>query len=235
MKLIAIIYNYDKDENARQIRDALPCETYIVDSSGIVKEGFIATDEPFFSGCFNKAMEIFLYSDATHCLSICSDIIGNWLAVVQKILVMPADIGVWMPAVYGSGWRHIKPVGQGLRDIPFAEGMINCMTREVVKEEHYINCDTNRHAYGVDIYLSYAARQKGLRVVADDSVRVYHPFGKAYSNREGERQMLPYVAGKGAAFKAFCRSLGVGISFYTRYYRRLRGIVKKANNRYSYK
>lgn len=218
-KVVAYILNFDKDHNARRIQAALPCENYIIDSSGEWKQGFIKTDTPFAAGCMNKAIAHFQKTDASHILLICSDMIGDWSSVVTNIGKIQGDIGVYTPCVAGQGWAHEKPQGLSLRDIPFAEGMIVCYRRDVIMCLGVLG-QQDAHCYGVDIYLSYRTKQMGYRCVADDRVMLYHPHGSGYSQKEGEKQMKEFIAGKGEGFRQFCRSIGLGLPFYKRWARK---------------
>lgn len=221
-KLIAYILNYDKDDNARRINFGLPCESYIVDSSGISKSGFTHTDMPYFAGCMNKAIEHFLKTDATHILLVCSDVVGDWSSVVNAINNLPDNIGIYTPSVSGQGWAHEKPEGYGWvhRDIPFAEGMIACYKREIIEQLGYVNVLKDPHGYGIDIYLGFICQKLNLKCIIDDSIMMYHPFGSGYSQKQAEKQMKEFIIRMGAEFTDFCKSLGLCLPFYDRWYRK---------------
>jgi hypothetical protein len=217
MRLIAYILNYNKDDNARRIHSSLPCENYVIDSSGINKPGFIQTDHKFVSGSMNKAISMFLGTDATHALFICSDVIGDWSSVVKRILSLKNDVGIYSPSVDGKGWKHEKPQGLDLRDVPFVEGIIICYQRKIVEAIYPQDIVNNKHGYGVDIYASYFCKKKKLRCIIDDSIMMYHPHSPSdYLQVEGERQMEWYVNQKGEDFKKYCQSLGLLLPFYKR-------------------
>lgn len=205
MKLVAYILNYDKDANARYIVIALPCESYVIDSSGKHKAGFIPTDHPYFAGCLNKAMQLFLESDATHCLLICSDVIGNWKPVIERMMRIPNSVGAYSPASYGQGWRHNKPKYIGLREVPFVEGIMACYRRDIVEGLYPIYFVNNKHSFGVDIYAAYLCHMKGYLSVVDDSIAVYHPYGTGYNGKEGARQMKGYIKSKGKEFEQWVK------------------------------
>lgn len=235
MNLLATIVNYDKDDKARMIANSLPCASVIIDSSGRYKRGFIATDHPFGSGCYNKAMEIFLRGNYDYCLYICSDVTGDWKNVVETILRLPGNIGTYSPAITGAGWKHEKSVNSsGLRDVPFNEGNIVLFKRELVEKYRYCDPFNDIHAYSVDPYLAFTAHKMWFRTVVDDSISVYHPDGKAYSNKTGVRQLRDFIKTKDVAFKEFCNDCGIGIPFYARWWRKLLTITK-VKKYYSYK
>jgi len=198
---ICIISNYDRDDEARCIQENIACPSYVVDSSGRNKFGFYQTRDPFFAGCFNKSCEIFLASDASHCLFVCSDVKGNLQSVINRIEHLPENIGVYSPAILGQGWHHGKPQKYGLRDVPFCEGIIHCSTRGVIEKVYPVDAKNYPHAYGIDFYTGYMASAiLGKRVVIDDGINVYHPFGTSYDANQARRDMFPYITSKGPDF-----------------------------------
>ncbi len=197
-KVICTVSNYNKDEEARLIKASLTCPTFVIDSSGKQKRDFHSTDGPFYSACFNKSCELLMNSDATHMLFVCSDIKGNLQAAVSRIECMPSNIGIYSPAVLGQGWRHEKPQKYGLRDVPFCEGMVMCLIREIVEKIYPVNIKSNPHGFGIDIYMGYISNvMLGKRVVIDDDINVYHPYGTSYDSNQGRQDMLPYLYSKG--------------------------------------
>ncbi len=233
MKIISIISNYDKDIECLRMFTQLSkhTDTYIVDSSSKVKfalrDKFVQTDTPFGGGCFNKAMEVFLNSDADYAMCVCSDVVADWDKVFDRINSLDLkNIGDWTPSILGQSWKFLKSKGYGLREVPFCEGMIHLLKREVAESIYPLDVIVNPHAYANDIFGSYIAKRLGYKVICDDSISVFHPHGKGYSKRKAENDMLKYIRTKSKEFQDYCKKLGIGINPIQRLIRRLIGLGK---------
>lgn len=226
--MFTAILNYNEDTHAMAIRSALLAEyehggVVIVDSSGVDKPGFIKSDKPFYTGNFNKACELFLKSNEDRCLIVCADIVADYIRLSDKIKKLPDCVGVYTPAVLGKSFDFEKPVGNGLRQIQFAEGMILCISREIIQEIYPI--EHNTYGWGVDMFVGYVCRNMGHTCVVDNDITVYHPFGKAYSGKKARTDMRRYIRYMGRDFKRFCRSTKIGLPFVPRMIMRIKNLL----------
>lgn len=220
MKIITYILNFDKDDNARRISYSLLCENYVIDSSGIPKSGFIATDEPLYGGCLNKAMQLFLATEGTHMFIVCSDVIGDINAVIRKREQLQSNIGIYSPSIEGQGWEQNKPKGLSIRHALFAEGIIGCYRRDII-ERSFSVVKSNLYGWGTDLYMGYICELLGLDCVIDDRLVIYHPYGSAYSQRVARRRMKQFIHSVGGYFAVFCDTVGVFDTYAQRLLRKL--------------
>ena len=220
MKIIAYILNFNKDDNARRISHSLSCENYVIDSSGIAKSGFIATDEPLYGGCLNKAIQHFLRTEATHMFIVCSDVIGDVNSVIQKSEQLHSNIGIYAPSIEGQGWEQNKPQGMNTRHVLFAEGIIGCYHRDIIETSLPV-VRGNLYGWGTDLYMGYVCELLGMDCIVDDSLVIYHPYGSAYSQRLARRQMKRFIHSVGGEFAVFCDTVGVFDTYAQRLLRKL--------------
>lgn len=195
------ILNYDEDDNSKRIRDSITAteDVYIIDSSGTPKSGFIASDEPYYTGNFNKASQLFLQSDHTYCLYICSDIEGDFNSIINAI---PDGVGVYGPATIGHRYRDLRPNNIGIRKVKMVEGSIICVHRKVIEKCYPFK---SKYGWAIDLYKCYTARNMGMDVVIDDFNAINHTQGTTYNKGDAWEDCQNFIESQGQGFKDFIK------------------------------
>lgn len=212
------IGNYNCNENALRLYNIFSeyCNNVFVTDSGspIIDPIFIKTDRPF--GNLDKGTELFLNTSDKGCLYICSDVeisLTEAKKIVDTINNLGPDIGMYTPVVNGKSHSWLKASGNGLRDIPFCEGMIHYATREVVEAIDTIYTMGDSYlGWGIDIWWGFVTIFKlNKRVVVDNNTSVYHPSFTSYNSFEMEKSGFDFIKSKEQAFKDYVKNI-VGIN-----------------------
>lgn len=217
--MLCIVANYNLDDKARELKSKFEkyCNTLIVDSSGIVKDGFIGVENGF---NFQKSCELFISSREQKCLFICSDVeISSAERITYQIERLKKDIGIYTPCVVGKSHSFLKPSKSfdHLINIPFAEGMILCSNREIIIELLNRNVITKTYlGWGLDVYKGYLCKQLGYKCVMDNYISVYHPESRSYNSLKGKKAMSKFVNYIGSEFKEFCQNNGFELNLLQR-------------------
>lgn len=195
------VLNYDEDDNSRRIKNSITAtrDVHIIDSSGVPKEGFIPSDEPYYTGNFNKASELFLKSDATYCLYICSDIEGDFDSIIRAV---PDNVGVYGPATMGHRYRELRPNGVGIRKVKMVEGAIICVHRKIIEQCHPFK---SKYGWAIDLYKCYTARNMGMDCVIDDRNIIKHTQGTTYNKGAAYEDLQLFIESHGQGFKDFIK------------------------------
>ena len=185
-KVIAVVMNYNQDEQSRKINSKLSCESYIVDSSGIEKYGMIKSEQKFYTGNFNKACKIFIESNADYCIFICSDIICDFKRLVRKVSLLDKNIGIYSPKIKGTG-NQIKG--------KCTDGCIIVINRKIIEIVYPII--DNKYGHGIDLFCCMICKKLGFKLFIDEKIKAIHTNGKSYDNELAKKEFKVYFNNKG--------------------------------------
>ena len=215
-KIGCFIFNYNKDDNAKIWYDRLNFKypTYILDTfhkqNGThflsENETVIEYDNIFCGGLTKKAYEIskkmgYEWVLIANSDVVCNDYNYNKLTEVISELISKQDIGVWDPSacfgsmVNGSTGRindnkHLYYQGTNQpREVKSGEGWFEIISIHVMDMVMpYTDYEENKYGWGMNDAFNRAARKLKLKVVVDDRVIMYHPFGTGYNNFEASEE-----------------------------------------------
>jgi hypothetical protein len=208
------IMNYNCNENALKLFNVFSqyCNNVFITDSGspVIEPIFIKTDRPF--GNLDKANELFLGTSDTGCLYICSDVeisLTEAEKIVEALNNLSSDIGMYTPVVNGKSHTWLKASGNGLRDIPFCEGMIHYATRDVVEAIDTVYTMGNTYlGWGIDAWWAFVTIFKlNKRVVLDNDTSVYHPSFTSYNCSEMQKSGFDFVKSKEQDFKDYVKKV----------------------------
>jgi hypothetical protein len=189
---------------------------FVTDSGSVDQEWFFhKTETSFYRGNLDKASFLYLNTKCKGCLYICSDVIITEEAtkdLISKLSASPPNIMLYTPVVNGKSHGWLKKQGTGLREIPFAEGMIFYASGFLIEAIYNLfPMKENQLGWGLDMWWGYIARQKLFgRIVIDEDCQVYHPEQTNYDTGEANQQMRNYISKQEDGFKVFCQqTLGV--------------------------
>ena len=92
----------------------------------------------------------------------------------------------------------------------FCEGMIFAIRKNIVKY------DTSKYGYYIDVFQGYISNILGYKNIIDDSISVYYPYTKSYSDKKAKIDGKEFIKSKGISFYKFCRKLGLCTNFIER-------------------
>lgn len=156
----------------------------------------------YFGGQTIKSYEIAKENGSEWLIDITTDVQCNdtnlkALMIALQEIVSSKEIGVWEPSAIqgsmcnGAAFPHFGNIHQynhgtnGMREVHHGEGffeMVNMKVADYVIP--HLNYTDNRLGWGINDLYNRASRKFGLKVVIDDRVSVYHPFGTSYNNQE---------------------------------------------------
>lgn len=216
-KIGCFIFNYNKDKNAKNWYEFLKnyYPSYILDTFhkendshfNVEKsEVVLEYDNILVGGLTKKAYEIAKKEGYKWVMIINSDVecdtcnLHSLISVSEEILTRN-DIGVWEPsAVIGSMLngcvsrinenKHLYYQGtNNMREVRSGEGWFEFVSIEVMdKVMPYVDYEENKYGWGINDAFNRASRKMGLKVVIDDRVTMYHPYGTGYNNYEASQE-----------------------------------------------
>lgn len=209
-RVMCIIVNNDNSGMAQHMYGQVECDKYLISNSpsAIGAEG---PDGPYYSAHFNKASELFLKSDATHCLFVCSNISGDLPSVIDRVKRLPQYIGIYTPAINDTGYEHLKPGVKGWKNVAAAERMIFCATREVISAVFPIDTAISSLGWGIDLYMGFICRNLGLKCIVDTDVVFGYKDELQYDIRKADDELKNFIDAKGPDFTAFCGNFFNGL------------------------
>ncbi len=216
------ILNYDEDDESKKIRDSITevNDVFVIDSSGIRKEGFIPSGEPFYTGNFNKASELLLKSDCTHCLYICSDVAGDFNKLLGSI---PEGVGIYVPAIKDHHRINLKPQNIGQRKVRYVDGIILCVHRKIIEACYPFK---SKFGWGIDLLKSFKCEQLGMECIVDDFNIMFHEVGSSYNKAAAKKETKLFVESQGKAFQKFVRSTNAILPFHIRFFVKIANFFK---------
>lgn len=215
--VVCCILNYKHDDGAKFWYDRCKTEfkTYIIDTNYLDNGGEWPFDKNdpnilkehnlYYGGSVLKSYELLKKNNGQWLLTITSDVkcdAGNsqrFGYVIQDI-INRKDIGVWDPSAAqgsmcnGSTQIILSNVHQynhnfGVREVRCGEGWLELVRGDVCDELlPKLNYDDNKLGWGINDAFNRISRKKGLKVVIDDRLIVFHPGGTAYSQQEASKE-----------------------------------------------
>lgn len=207
--LVAIV-NHENTGNALSLARGFRrhAETLLIDSGSELSEQEraqfdILLPNVHYSGLFNESLrQVASREGIDALLFICSDVLIEQPAAVLDRMTdafSTGSIGIYTPSNTGSS-GHVfcrTQTSSGLREIPFVDGYLFGVRREVLERCPQVDLNVNPTGWGVDVYAGYLAASMGLRTVVDDRVSIYHPAGSGYDRALAFRQMVTWLASHG--------------------------------------
>ena len=203
-RILCCIFNHNANEKAVRWWERLSphFETLILDSGSqppCLHEGALNLDNIYYSGLMNKAYELLLQRDYRWLMIVTSDIETDApnterLVAAMQDITRTANVGLYQPSCALS--LHGRALHQSLchytgrvRKVNFQEGWFHLACREVLDAALPVDLSINRLGWGIDLVLSYYAREKRMLVLVDDRIRVVHPRGSGYNRDAALEQM----------------------------------------------
>ena len=153
----------------------------------------------YYSGLLNAAAAIAqAESECTGILLWASDVsasVPEEVAQRAQQAIERHGVGVYAPSsLAGSSHRQMRPLrADGLRAVTFTDGFCFALRRELLLELCPVDTSINQLGHGLDVQLAYLAWGRGWPVVVDDGVRVEHPRGSGYSDKQANRECAAWV------------------------------------------
>jgi hypothetical protein len=209
--VICFIFNYNKDENASRWYSLLNnyfkvciLDTYHLEHGTHFicnnQEKVIELNNIYVGGLTIKSYEIAKKENYQWVMIVNSDVQcddENFIKLINSITEVRIhnNIGVWEPsALPGSmcdGTTMVLPTNRHLynnktnsmRNVVRGEGWFEFVKVEIMDNIiPFLNYEENKYGWGINDAFCRVSKKIGQRVVIDDRVCMYHPFGTGYDN-----------------------------------------------------
>lgn len=153
----------------------------------------------YFGGLLNKAIELAQAGGYQYLFFLCSDvqILPEQFAKLKAILLQEdfSRVGVYCPSHSKESYTFVKWAyhqdTNKKRAVPCIESMVSMFHKEVF--DYLYPCQDNRFGWGVDFCAAYQARAKGLQILIDDRIQLFHPLGGSGKNEAAIQCMQTYI------------------------------------------
>lgn len=196
LKIKAVIMCHNKPKTSDALYESLsPCFDVSLfdsgsDSDKIPKHVTHKFGNLYWSGCWNKAIELF-GSDCDVLWVIGGDIeLRNKPEEYKKAIETACPFGCWSPAIEGSG-RPLM-LREFSKDIAWqvwhVEGQCMAVSSEIIQYFHPFP-KGNKIGWGLDLWMCCCSWENKYRNILDGRVFVFHPASRGYSTEEAFLEM----------------------------------------------
>ncbi|MDO9632803.1 MAG: hypothetical protein Q7I92_12975 [Humidesulfovibrio sp.] len=149
----------------------------------------------YWAGALDYAMQACADLNATHLWFLNNDLLFDSPAPhiarawerLRHIERETGRVGVYSPSTLVNPY-HAQMVcrhGSQWHEAAYVDGIAPLLRLDCVRELGGLDCEGNAFGYGVDVWLSWRARQAGWGVVVDDQVVVRHRYHSTAREQEG--------------------------------------------------
>jgi len=177
----------------------------------------------YWAGALDYALQACADLKATHLWFLNNDLLFDSSAPhiarawerLRHIERKAGRVGVYSPSTLANPY-HAQMVcrrGSQWHEAAYVDGIAPLLRLDCVRELGGLDCEGNEYGYGVDVWLSWRARQAGWGVVVDDQVVVRHRYHSTAREQEGFLARAaaaeePYMARRfGADWRAALKAL----------------------------
>jgi hypothetical protein len=197
MKVKAIVLHHNKPDGAEKLFTLLSeafDDVEVWDSGSdpdkLPKCPHVRFPNIYWTGAWNEAMD--RYTDCYDAVWMpgCDISLLHHVGAYRAAIELAMPFGCWSPTIVGRAhpfMKHDRYNGQP-RSVKNIEGMAMACSNNLMREVGRL-VEGSPLGYGQDFWFCHKARKMGLRNVIDGRVRVHHPPGRGYDDREALVQM----------------------------------------------
>jgi len=201
-KIKAVIINHNQKESTNKLCEKLTgtFNFSVFDSGSDEDQVSQYTTHRFenlyWTGCWNKAMELFKDYDVLWVIGGDVDL-KNSASEYRKAIEEAMPFGCWSPAIDGRSrdFMQSSVVGNSIHRVFNIEGICMAINTDII-DKCYPLLPEMKLGWGQDIWMSYCARQMNLNNIIDGRVVANHPVNFGYNQEHARLEMISGMRNK---------------------------------------